>query len=98
MTVLSGLYDSKEVASAARSVYNTVSSKMPSDSLAILAMSPTIKCEAWNVDITVLSPIVICLAKCSFHNAFSSVSLRSTHSYCFSVPGYRWLKSLEPAD
>jgi hypothetical protein len=77
MTVLSGLYDSKDVDNADRSVYNTVSSKMPSDSLAILAMSAGDKCEAWNVDITVLSPIVICLAKCSFHNAFSSASLRA---------------------
>ncbi len=76
MTVLSGLYDSNEVANADRSVYNTVSSKMPSDSLAILATSPVAKCEARNVDITVLSQIVICLAKCSFHNALSSASLR----------------------
>ena len=54
MTVLSGLYDSKDVDNADRSVYNTVSSKMPSDSLDILAMSAGAKCEAWNVDITVL--------------------------------------------
>ncbi len=76
MTVLSGLYDSNDVDIADRSVCNTVSSKMPSDSLAILAISPTTKCEAWNVDTTVLSPIEICLAKCSFHNALSSASLR----------------------
>ncbi len=77
MTVLSGLYDSKDVDNADRSVYNTVSLKMPSDSLAILAISPVTKWEAWNVDITVLSPMIICLAKCSFHNAFSSASLRA---------------------
>jgi hypothetical protein len=76
MTVLSGLYDSNDVDNADNSVYNTVSSKMPSDSLAILAISLAVKCEAWNVDITVLSPIVICLAKCSFHSALSSSSLR----------------------
>jgi hypothetical protein len=38
MTVLSGLYGSNDVDNADSIVYNTVSSKMPSDSLAILAI------------------------------------------------------------